>query len=375
MKKTLIAILILILSTSFISINAAENKKTESTKAKSSNKDSNALVFTRIQEPNEKAFSILIPSGWKTEGGIIRINPMNQGGPAQSIAAKLNFLIKSDDQTTIGLHWFPEILYCDARKTPAGQMGLFPIGSNYNGMPVYPLMSAEQFLVQGVFPQTHQNATDLNVIEVKKSPKLIEKYQKNLANLQAMTTMMFDFSYDAAVVTVTYNENGIAYKEKMITVIEDMGQIGAGMWTNKETFHFRAPINEFDKIEPIAYVIQSSIKINEQWLAGEIKGQIQRGELALKTQRYINDVNKQIVENRMETNAQIRNDMYLNLTSQEEYVNPYTKEVEVGSNEWQNRWINASGDVVYSDNTDYNPNYDDSLKRTDYKLCPVKPRK
>lgn len=366
MSKIPFSLLILIFALSICFTDAV-------TIAESSSQET--IIFTRIQEPNEKAFSILIPKGWKTHGGIIRVNPLNQGGAAQSIAAKLDFYIMTDDQATIGLHWVPEILYCDARKTPAGQMGLFPPGSNYNGMPVCPLLSAEEFLVQGLFPQTHPNAAGLNIVEVKKSPKLIEKYQKNLANLQAMTNMAFDFSYDSAVVTVTYNENGTAYKEKMITVIEDMGQIGAGMWTNKETFHFRAPLKEFDKAEPIAYIIQSSIKINEQWLAGEIKGQIQRGEIALKTQRYINDVNKQIMENRMETNAQISNDMYLTLTSQEEYINPYTKEVEVGSNEWQNRWINESGDVVYSDNTEYNPNYDDSLKRTDFKLCPVKPRK
>lgn len=375
MEKVIIAILILTLAISFMSVNAGESKRAESAKTKSNKKDNNTVVFTRIQEPNENAFSILIPSGWKTEGGIIRINPIAQGGPAQSIAAKLNFLIKKDDEISIGLHWFPEILFCDARKTPAGQMGLFPPGSNYNGMPVLPLISADEFLTQIVFPQTHPKATDLNVIEVKKSPKLIEKYQKNLANLQSMTNMMFDFSYDSAVVTISYSENGVTYKEKMITVIEDMGQIGSGMWSNKETFHFRAPLSEFDKIEPIIYIIQSSVKINEQWLAGEIKGQIQRGEIVLKTQRYINEIDKQILENRRETNEQIRNDMYLTLTSQEEYINPYTNEVEVGSNEWKNRWVNTSGDVIYSNNTEYNPNYDDSLKRTDFKLSPVKPRK
>lgn len=375
MEKVMITVLILTLIVSIMSINAEEKKGAEPTKIKSNNRDNSMVVFTRIQEPNEKAFSILIPSGWKTEGGIIRVNPIAQGGAAQSISAKLNFLIKRDDKVSVGLHWFPEILFCDARKTPAGQMGLFPPGSTYNGMPVLPLMTAEDFLLQIVFPQTHPNATNLNVIEAKKSPKLIERYQKNLANLQSMTSMILDFSYDSAVVTVTYNEDGVIYKEKLITVIEDMGQIGVGMWTNKETFHFRAPLDEFEKLEPIIYTVQSSIKINEQWLAGEIKGQIQRGEIMLRTQRYINEINKQILENRMETNAQIRNDMYLNLTSQEEYINPYTNEVELGSNEWKHRWINSSGDVIYSNNEEYNPNYDDSLKRTDFKLCPVKPRK
>ncbi len=167
MEKVMIVIFILALATPFMPINAMESKKTEPTKIKSSNKDNNIIVFTRIQEPNEKAFSILIPNGWKTEGGIIRINPIEQGGSAQSISAKLNFLIKRDDKISVGLHWFPEILFCDARKTPAGQMGLFPPGSNYNGMPVLPLMSAEDFLIQVVFPQTHPNITDLNVVETK----------------------------------------------------------------------------------------------------------------------------------------------------------------------------------------------------------------
>jgi hypothetical protein len=32
--------------------------------------------------------------------------------------------------------------------------------------------------------------------------------------------------------------------------------------------------------------------------------------------------------------------MFLTLTEQEEYVNPYTNEVEVGSNQWKYRWVN-----------------------------------
>ena len=366
MSKIPFSLLILIFASGICFIDAV-------TIAESSSQDT--IVFTRIQEPNEKAFSVLIPKGWKTHGGIIRVNPLAQGGAAQSIAAKLDFYIMTDDQATIGLHWFPESLYCDMRRSPAGQMGLFPQGSNYNGMLVWQLLSAEEFLMQGVFSQTHPKASNVSIIESKKLPQLANKYRQNLAKIQSMVAIPLDFSYDAAVLTVTYNENGVNYKEKLITVIEDMGQIGGGIWVNKETFHLRAPANEFDKIEPIAYIIQSSVKINRQWLVGEIKGQIQRGEIMLKTQQYINEIDKQITQNRMDTNDQIRNDMYLTLTSQEEYINPYTKEVEVGSNEWQNRWINESGDVVYSDNSEYNPNHDDSLKRTDFKLCPVKPRK
>jgi len=355
-------------------VKTPSSQKNESVKSKSaSKKNFETIILNRVTEPNEQAFSILVPKGWKTEGGIIRINPTTQGGPAQSISAKLDFTIKRDDGGTATLHWLPEILYYDPRRSITGQMGLMQIGGNYNGMPIYYVMSAVDFLTQGVFPLLHPKASDVKLIEKRQLPDLVEVYKKRVQAIPSPIPL--DFSYDAAVVTVTYQENGKEFKERLITVIEDMGQIGTGIWGNKETFLFKAPVNEFDQLENVASVIQDSVKLNPQWVMGELKGQIQRGEIARETQRYINEINKQIVEHRQNTYAQIRNDMYLNLTSQEEYINPYTKEVELGSNEWENRWINGSGDVVYSNNPNYDPNRDDSLKQTDFKLSQVKPRK
>ena len=364
MRRFFAIVLTFIMSCSF-ELLAIESKKKSG--------DYKTVIFERVTERNEKAFSILVPKGWITEGGIIRINPLEQGGPAQSIAAKVDFSVKRKTEDVV-LHWLPEILFCDASKTIAGQMGLFPVGSNYNGMPVYPLMSAGDFLMQFIFAQLHPQATDVQITEQRKSTKLIDRYQKQLAQLQSMVQIPLDFSYDAATLTITYQEDGKQFKERLITVIEDMGQIGAGMWSNKETFLFRTPLGEFDDIEPTISVIQGSIKVSPEWLSGEIKGQIERGEIALKTQRYIQDVDRQILENRQKTNAEIRNEMFLTLTGQEEYVNPYTKEVELGSNEWKRRWINGNGDIVYTNDLNYNPNQDDLLKRTDFKISEVRPR-
>ena len=46
------------------------------------------LILRRVSEPKENAFSILVPDGWQTAGGIFRVDPTAQGGPSQSIAAK-----------------------------------------------------------------------------------------------------------------------------------------------------------------------------------------------------------------------------------------------------------------------------------------------
>jgi len=150
--------------------------------------------------------------------------------------------------------------------------------------------------------------------------------------------------------------------------------MGAGMWGNKETFYLRAPAEQFEEFEPLFSLIQASIRINPKWLAGEIRGQIQRGQIMINTQNEIQKIEQQIVSHRQRTNAEIHNDMFLTLTDQEEYVNPYNNEVEMGSNQWRYRWINENGDVLYTDDEYYDPNTDVNLQRSDYKRTPVRKR-
>ncbi len=328
------------------------------------------VIFQRVSEGREKAFDLLIPKGWVTEGGIFRVDPTAQGGAAQSIAAKLDFSVKKDRAGSVMIRWLPDILYFDARMSPAGQMGLFPPGSNYNGMTVYPLMSAQQFLTQIVFPYAHPQATAVQATEQQNLTKLAQDYQRRVQAAMPQMT----FSYDAALLTRTYNEGGIAYKEKMIAVIENWGQLGAGMWGNKETFFIRAPAKEFAQWEPVFSIIQNSVRINPQWMIGEIRGQMQRSKVMLEVQQDVERIGREITENRQKTMAEIHNDMFLTLTDQEEYVNPYTNKVETGSNQWNYRWVDEGGDVIYTNDESYDPRTDVNLNRNDFKRTPVRKR-
>ena len=59
----------------------------------------------------------------------------------------------------------------------------------------------------------------------------------------------------------------------------------------------------------------------------------------------------------------------------EEFVNPYSNEVEMGTNQYQVRWQNSLGDVIYTDDEFYDPNTDIDLQLTkDFKLSTVRPR-
>jgi len=333
-------------------------------------KPDNVKVFKRINEPKENAFSLLVPEEWQIEGGIFRVNPLRQGGPSQSIAAKLDFSVKKDDEGSVMIRWLPDVLYFDARYSPAGQMGLFPEGSNYQGMTVLNIMSPETFIEQIAFPYAHPDAKNLKIISSKKLSEVASNYYRRVKKAIPYSTM----SYEAALVKLKYSENQKFYEEVMVTIIENWGQLGAGMWGNKETFYVRAPENELKDWESLFSVIQNSVRINLHWLMGEIKGQAARGEIAVNTQKEIERIGREITAHRQRTNAEIHNDMYLTLTEQEEYVNPYTNEIEIGTNQWDYRWVNESGDVIYTDSEEYDPNVDVHMNRSDFKRSKIRER-
>jgi len=328
------------------------------------------MVFTRVEEPKEKAFSILIPKGWQTEGGIFRIDPTQQGGAAQSIAAKLDFIIKSDAGGKVMIRALPDVLFFDMSNAPAGQMGLFPPGSNYQGMTVMPKLPASHFIPQIVIPYAHPRLSDYTVTDQRQLPDVASYMQQQSRKIAPQMTM----SYDAAVTTISYTEGGVEYTEKIIAVVEDWGQLGAGLWGNKETALVRAPKDQFSQWEPVFDIIRKSIVLNQTWVIGEIRGQMERANTYRNVQQDIQRIGREIAEHQRITNSEINNDMFLTLTGQEEYVNPYTNEVEIGNDHWKNRWVNESGDVIYSDNDSYDPNTDINLNRSDYKRSPVRPR-
>jgi len=321
------------------------------------------MVFQRVTEKNEKAFTLLVPKGWITEGGIMRYPP-DMLGAQNAVDAKADFTIKRDAAGTVMVRWLPEIYYAQVENATAAPM--FPPGSHYNNVIAMPKMSPTLFLTRVIFPRIHPNAQNVNLVSETALPKLADKY----TNFARVVKIPVAFIYSAGAVTVAYQENGAAYTERLVTVIEDWGQSGYGLWRNRETMVFRTPAGELNTWQPVVSVAQTSFKPNLQWLSGEVRGSLKRAGIVLKTQQEIQHLDQEIVAHRQATNAEIHQDLFLTLSDQEEYVNPFTKEVEVGSNQWKYRWENAAGQVVYTDQSEYNPNHDREINRTDFKRSP-----
>lgn len=321
------------------------------------------LLFKRVNEPKEQAFSILIPGGWGHEGGIMRVNPVASGA-ANAIEAKVDYTVFSDSKKTVQIHWLPDIYYYDASQNLAG--GMFPEGSNYNGMLVLRKRPASVFVKQNLIPYLHPEAGNLEFIDEHEA----EGLERILVQNDQMPGM--GMKYDAFVCDYSYNEAGIRFRERMICVVVDMGPYTAGMWKNSNTILFRAPENQFRSLEPVFSIINRSVVLNSKWVQGEIQGQIKRGQIMVNTMQEMNRIDQDIQKAHMKTNSEINHQAFLVLTDQEDYINPHTGQVETGSNQWGHRWVDDLGNVLYTDASEYNPNLDIELNMTGFKLCKVK---
>jgi hypothetical protein len=373
MKQTTLS-LILLLSILGCKSNGAgsiENNKENEQGPVSPSQFKSGMVFHRVLEPNEHAFSFLAPSGWKVTGGITRVDPNENGGPANSLEAKLYMKLLSPDGIS-GIFWLPDTRFYDMQRCPTRNLigNMFPAGSNYNGMKVFPILSPASFVRQIAFPFAHPHAQNVKITDNKPLPGLSEKFQV----LSAQIIPGYTFNYTSALVTLEYNENNTEFTEKMVCVIEDYGELGAGMWGNKETWSVRTEKGKFTEMAPILATIGASIRVNPEWVRKEIKSQQINGQIALKTQQDIQRIEKEICDHRARTNSEINNDMYLNLTGQEDYTNPFSGETERGSNEWNYRWENDRGDIVYENNPNYDPNADVNIPIKGFKRSEIRKR-
>jgi hypothetical protein len=322
------------------------------------------VAFQRLSEPREGAFTMLVPRGWLVEGGIFRSNSNTAGGTANAIEAKCDIAMKSDSNGTVMLRRLPKINSADGPIIPFTHGP----GTNYNGAIVTRMPTVDNYLMS-VFKQTRLRASNIRIIQNEPLPKLVaavrrfsEPFNHSLAQVGIHPP-----SYHAGFLIVEYNEGDTRFKELLYTILID-ARASMGLWTNDLTTTMRAPVNEVAQWKPVLEIISNSIQLNPKWIAGELKGQGERAEIARKVMQDISRIDREIAAHRHRTRKEIATDQYLTLTGQNDYKNPYTGKVERDNNDWKNRWVNSRGEYIYSNDTTYNPNADPKNPISDYKL-------
>ena len=324
-----------------------------STVPTSDGKESSGIAFTRINEPAEAAFSILVPRGWQNQGGIYRMDASRAGGPLNAMEAKCDWLLTSDASGTVAFRILPDIVY--AHADIGG--GFFPPGTSYQGAEVRALADAPTHL-QNLIQALHPQASGLRIIKIHRLPGEIESMNRGVAYTNQLLSQIglggSLFRSDAAGAVYDYTEGGTTYREVMITGIVDMR--AAMTWKNTRTLAFRAPASQFDRWRPVMDIMRFSVRFNPQWVLKEAQGQRERAKIVMQVFDEIRRIDQEIVSRTNINRQEIMNDNFLVLTGQEEYVNPHTGEVEMDTDSFQYRWKTPSGDVYYTDREDENPN-------------------
>jgi len=316
--------------------------------------------FKRMNEPRENALSLLVPKGWMIDGGAIRLLSDQVAGANNMVDCKFDMAVRSDVAGKVMIRWLPEMLCIDQANAWGN-----PEGAVFNNTLVRRKRTPQNFILEVAIPYAHPEATGVSVVSGKPMPALAAKYQMAVdPAVKAVTNM----SYQACVLEFSYTERGVKYSERMVAVIEDYGYNGGGLWKNRETFLIRAPYGELAKWEPVLSVIQNSGIWSMAWITAEINNQRKRAGQIVATQQEIQAIDKAIADSRRNTYSEINKDMYLTLTEQNEYKNPFTGNTEVDTDSWKNRWVNSNGDIIYSNQQNYDPNHDPNLNVSGFKL-------
>jgi hypothetical protein len=136
----------------------------------------------------------------------------------------------------------------------------------------------------------------------------------------------------------------------------------------------RAPKAEADALKPLLDVVRQSLKIDPQWLAKYQRATAERSATAAELFRTLARIDQEIFERRAKQKSESQHENYLILTGQEEYVNPYTKEVERDTSEFAHRWVTASGDYVYTNQSTFDPNREPALNQVEWQATPPRKR-
>ncbi len=334
------------------------------------------VVLRRQWEPRQKAFTVLVPAGWQVDGGLFSVDPTAAGGALNSIETKCDFTVKRDAAGTVMARWAPTYNFADFSRGPefANLAGLFPPGAGYNGALVKPMPTVGAYLSES-FKLVRPEASDVSISQRGELPELAQVLSGMSAGVNATMAQIgkAPMTFTAGFMVFDYKEGGRRYREAAATALCDW-RATAGIWSNQFTFHMRAPAEEADDWKPVLDIIRQSLKINPEWLAAYVKAVGQRGEGAAEVFRTLARIDQEIFERRAKTRSDIQHENYLLLTGQEEYVNPFTKEVERDTSDYRQRWTNQAGDRIYSNVEPFDPNRDPDLNRLEWKLTPARPR-
>ena len=322
------------------------------------------LVPLAIDDPGigTRAFTMLVPLGWKHAGGVLWQHQYSNLASAQ--------MTVRDPASAAALELFPIIPACWDESGRA----MLPPGQNYMGNVVArPPASAADY-VRGYFVQLHRGKVrGVEIGTTKNLPDVAAAVAKNVQE-QGVEKQV-----DSACVRLEYEEGGKRIAEDVyITLVLSRSVLVPGMvmWSLEHQYSFRAEKERIESLQPLLQAMVASMRIELAWYAGYVQvfqlwqqGQMQAIRDAGELSRQISRNNDAMIASlrssfaeRQRAQDRVSREFSESIRGVETYEHPFEQRpVELPSG-YTDAWVNVRGEYLLSNTAGFDPNVGDTVE-------------
>lgn len=322
------------------------------------------LVPLSIDDPGigTRAFTMLIPQGWKHEGGIVWQQQYSNLASAQ--------MSVRDPASAAALEIFPIIPGCWDESGAS----MFAPGQNYMGNVVArPPSNAAEYVEQYFVPGYRAKKRGLKIGSKTPLPDVAKTVEKNIQEQGVQKQV------DSARVRLEYEEDRKPMCEDVyVTLVVSRSAImpGSVLWSLEHQYSFRAEEDRIESLQPLLQAMVASVRIELAWYAGYMQvfqlwqqGQMQAIRDAGELSKQISRNNDAMIaslrsswEERQRSQDRVSQQFSESIRGVETYEHPFEQrpvELPAGYGE---AWVNVRGEYLLSNTSGFDPNVGDTVE-------------
>ncbi len=309
-----------------------------------------------------RAFTLLIPKGWKREGGILWQHQWANLATGQ--------MIVRDPASAAALEVFPVVPAC---WDTSGTL-MFAPGQNYLGSVVaQPPSDATEYVRAYFVPYLRPQKRGLKITASKPLPKVAETVAQGIQESGVQKQV------SAARVRLEYEEAGRAIAEDVyVTLVISRSALMPAMiqWSLEHQYSFRAEKERLDALEPLLQAMISSVRGDVAWYAGYAQvvqmsrqGQLQAIRDAGELSRQISRNNDAMIrslrssyEERQRSQDRIHQRFSEAVRGVQTYENAFDAQPVQLPSGYDDVWVNVRGEYLLSNTGGFDPNVGDTVE-------------
>lgn len=291
-----------------------------------------------FSDPNEGAFRVEMPQGWKLSGGTVRHNALQFRNWASAISP--------DGATSLGLNDPVEPSYI--APSPLLAAAGFRVGSLYSGgggttYIIAPYETGVQFAVSWGRRKLQAVCSAIKVVA--------ERPRADLSSQLNELTMHFGVTHDFGEATFVCDRNGIVVTAYAFTGTTRIGGPNGqgGLWYADTIEAFLAPRPVAGLAAGLLSHVVKSVQLNPGWIARQSQANMDVSRIATQTNAAISDSIMRDWQERGATVDRVLEEGSRARLGIDVYTDPVTGAQYTVANTHKYYWTNANGAVVGTD--------------------------